>query len=216
MSAAEIPDLKKIPGLKLPPPKLKYPEVNIGSILYGRKTPRYVEEYEVVPIEEEEEEEEREDEDFRAIEDAKNENPRFTSRAIFSHILKEKIPLYKFKKSYSVHDLFPWFTIEKLKELKIKYEEEGIEKKDAEFMDELITLKEKYLREQREQNERVKNLQKNFNEGQGPSCVTMGGRINNTFRKKNKSNKSKSKRVNKRIKKNKRYSRKYSRKTLKK
>jgi hypothetical protein len=40
-------------------------------------------------------------------------------------------------------------------------------------------------------------------------CVTMGGRIKNIFRNKNKSNKSKSKRVNKRVKKNKRYSRKY-------
>ena len=48
------------------------------------------------------------------------------------------------------------------------------------------------------------------------SCAILGGRIKNTFRKKNKSNKSKSKRVNKRIKKNKRYSRKSSRKSLKK
>jgi hypothetical protein len=212
MSAAEIPDLKKIPGLKLPPPKLKYPEVNIGSILYGRKTPRYVEEHEVVPIEEEEEEEEREDEDFRAIESAKNKYPRYSSKVIFFDILKKKVPLYKFKKSYSDRELFTWFTMKDLKELKTEYEEKGIQEEDAAFMDELITRKEEYLREQHEQSERVKNLQKNFNEGQGPSCVTMGGRINNTFRKKNKSNKSKSKRVNKRIKKNKRYSRKYSRK----
>jgi hypothetical protein len=48
------------------------------------------------------------------------------------------------------------------------------------------------------------------------SCTILGGRIKNTFRKKNKSNKNKSKRVNKRIKKNKRNSRKYSRKSLKK
>ena len=48
------------------------------------------------------------------------------------------------------------------------------------------------------------------------SCVTMGGRIKNILRKKNKSNKNKSKRINKRIKKNKRNSRKYSRNSLKK
>ena len=47
-------------------------------------------------------------------------------------------------------------------------------------------------------------------------CVTQGGRIKNILRKKNKSNKNKSKRVNKRIKKNKRNSRKYSRNSLKK
>jgi CO/xanthine dehydrogenase Mo-binding subunit len=49
------------------------------------------------------------------------------------------------------------------------------------------------------------------------SCNILGGRgrrgrIKNTFRKKNKSNKNKSKRGNERIKKNKRYSRKCSRK----
>jgi len=43
------------------------------------------------------------------------------------------------------------------------------------------------------------------------SCAILGGRIKNTFQKKNKS-----KRGNKRFKKNKRYSRKYSRKSLKK
>ena len=42
-------------------------------------------------------------------------------------------------------------------------------------------------------------------------CTILGGRIKNIFRKKNKSNKNKSKR----IKKNKRYSRKYLRKSLK-
>jgi len=46
------------------------------------------------------------------------------------------------------------------------------------------------------------------------SCNILGGRgrIKNTFQKKNKSNKNKSKRGNKRFKKNKRYSRKSSRK----
>lgn len=47
-------------------------------------------------------------------------------------------------------------------------------------------------------------------------CVTQGGRIKNILRKKNKSNKNKSKRINKRVKKNKRNSRKYSRNSLKK
>lgn len=199
MSAAEIPDLSQIPEFKLPPPQIESSNVEFGSMLHGITRPRYVE---------------KQDEDFRTIERAKNEYPNHSSKVIFYHILEEKVPLYKFKKSYSVHDLFTWFTIEELKELKTTYEKrkKGIQEEDAAFMDELITLKEKYLREQREQNERVKNLQKNFNEGQGPSCVTMGGRIKNIFRNKNKSNKSKSKRINKRVKKNKRYSRKYSRK----
>ena len=186
--SAEIPYFEL-----LPPPKIESnSKVEFGPMLHGRTIPRYVE---------------KQDKDFRAIEDAKNENPRFTSIAIFSHILKEKIPLYKFKKSYSVHDLFQWFTIKELKDLKTKYEEEGIQEEDAAFMDELITRKEEYLREQHEQNERVKNLLQEKKKKES-SCVTMGGRIKNIFRNKNKSNKSKSKRVNKRVKKNKRYSRK--------
>ena len=53
-----------------------------------------------------------------------------------------------------------------------------LKKKDAEFMDELITLKEKYLREQREQNERVKKLLQE-KKNKESSCLTMGGRIKN-------------------------------------
>jgi hypothetical protein len=118
------------------------------------------------------------------------------------------VPLYKFKKSYPVYDLIPWFTIGELIALKKKYESEGIEEEDAMFMNELIRRKEEYLREQEKQNIRVDKIRENFNK---PStCVVMGGRIKNSFRKKNKSSKSngKSKRVNKRVKKNKRYSRK--------
>ena len=195
MSAAEIPEFK------LPPPQIESSNVELGSMLHGITRPRYVE---------------KQDEDFRTIERAKNEYPNHSSKVIFSRILEEKVPLYKFKQSYSVYDLFTWFTIKELKDLKTKYEKQGIQEEDATFMDELITRKEEYLREQRKQHERVGKLQKEFNEGQGPSCVTMGGRIKNILRKKNKSNKNKSKRINKRVKKNKRNSSKYSRKSLKK
>jgi hypothetical protein len=192
MSAAEIPEFEL-----LPPPKIESKSnVEFGSMLHGRTTPRYVEK--------------QKDEDFRAIESAKNKYPRYSSKVIFSHILEEKVPLYKFKQSYSVHDLFTWFTIKELKDLKTKYEKQGIQEEDATFMDELITRKEEYLIHQAEQRERVKTLQDNFKKES--SCVTQGGRIKNILRKKNKSNKNKSKRINKRIKKNKRY----SRKTLKK
>ena len=192
MTAAKIPYFEL-----LPPPKMKSnSKVEFGPMLHVRPTPRYVE---------------KQDKYFRAIEDAKNENPRSTSKTIFSHTLKEEVPLYKFKQSYPVHDLFTWFTINELKDLKTKYEEEGIEEEDAEFMDELITRKEEYLREQRERSERVKELLQEKKKKES-SCVISGGRIKNILRKKNKSNKNKSKRVNKRIKKHKRN----SRKTLKK
>ena len=65
--------------------------------------------------------------------------------------------------------------------------------------------------------ENAANLLRAWHENNNKSsCAILGGRIKNTFRKKNKSNKSKSKRFNKRVKKNKRYSRKSSRKSLKK
>ena len=65
--------------------------------------------------------------------------------------------------------------------------------------------------------ENAANLLRAWHENNNKSsCAILGGRIKNTFRKKNKSNKSKSKRINKRVKKNKRNSRKYSRKSLKK
>ena len=64
--------------------------------------------------------------------------------------------------------------------------------------------------------ENAANLLRAWHENNNKSsCSILGGRIKNTFRKKNKSNKNKSKRVNKRIKKNKRYSRKYSRNSRK-
>ena len=66
--------------------------------------------------------------------------------------------------------------------------------------------------------EKLSEWHKNYNKS---SCNILGGRgrrgrIKNTFRNKNKSNKNKSKRGNERIKKNKRYSRKSSSKSLKK
>ncbi len=188
----------KMPPLKLPPPIWNYEGVNFGSMLDDEKRTERTspEEYN------------EEDEDFLAIEHAKKENGNCSSKVIFSHVLKEEVPLYKFKKSYPVYDLIPWFTIGELIALKKKYESEGIEEEDAMFMNELIRRKEEYLREQEKQNIRVDKIRENFNK---PStCVVMGGRIKNSFRKKNKSSKSngKSKRVNKRVKKNKRYSRK--------
>jgi hypothetical protein len=195
----------EMPPLKLPPPIWNYEGVNFGSMLYNKRTDR------TSPEEYNEEDEE----DFLAIEHAKKENGNCSSKVIFSHILKEEVPLYKFKKSYPVYDLIPWFTIGELIALKKKYESEGIEEEDAKFMNELIRQKEEYLREQDKQNLRVQELRNKFNQPQS-TCVVMGGRIKNSFRKKNKSSKrnGKSKRVSKRVKKNKRYSRKLLKNSL--
>jgi hypothetical protein len=182
--------------LELPPPQLELElkRANFGSML--ESSINY------------------EDKDFRAIEHAKKTYPHYTiPRDIYYRALEGRVPLYKFRRSYSIHDLYPWFDIQELRELKKKYEEEeggilGI--KDARFMDELIRLKNKYLIDQAMQSERVKTLQREFHKpssSSNPSCSLLGGRIKNILRKKNKSNKNKSKRVNKQVK-NKRYSRK--------
>ena len=188
--------------LELPPPQLELElkRANFGSMLDGSIN--------------------YEDKDFRAIEHAKKTYPHYTiPRDIYYRALEGRVPLYKFRRSYSIHELYPWFNIQELRELKKKYEEEeggilGI--KDARFMDELIRLKNKYLIDQAMQSERVKTLQREFHKpssSSNPSCSLLGGRIKNILRKKNKSNKNKSKRVNKQVK-NKRYSRKSLKKCL--
>lgn len=175
--------------LELPPPQLESKRANFGSMLDSSIN--------------------YEDKDFRAIEHAKKSYPHYTiPRDIYYRALEGNVPLYKFRRSYSIDDIYPWFDIQELRDLKTKYEEEeggilGI--KDAKFMDELIRRKNEYLIHQAMQSVKVKTLQREFQKQS--SCSLSGGRIKNILRKKNKSNKNKSKRVNKQVK-NKRYSRK--------
>jgi hypothetical protein len=115
--------------------------------------------------------------------------------------------------------------------LRLKNEDEARKRREREEIERRAREAEEAARKEREakeaaHQERMRKASKhaaqelskwheNYNKS---SCNIMGGRgrIKNTFRKKNKSYKIKSKRVNKRIKINKRYSRKSSRKSLKK
>jgi len=162
------------------------------------------------------------DNDLDKIRKAKERNPTYSSREIYFNILNQSIPLYKFKDIYSVDDLSSRFNVDELEKLKKTYREQLVP--DYEFisyMDELIQSAKKKRahrarlaaaieaeeaaarqEEEREQLALLKPKKK------CSGCSILGGRIKNIFRNKNKSNKSKSKRVNKRFKKNKRYSRK--------
>jgi hypothetical protein len=146
---------------------------------------------------------------------AKKDNPTYSPKEIYYDILKQSVPLYKFKDVYNNDEISSRFDADELEKLKQKYLRDGVPHHEfVEYMDELIkTIKEKHRQSLRRESRLLAASEANENKS---SCVTMGGRIKNTFQKKNKSNKNKSKRVNKRIKKNKRYSRKYSRKSLKK
>jgi hypothetical protein len=141
---------------------------------------------------------------------AKKDNPTYSSKEIFYDILKQSIPLYKFKDVYSVDDLSSRFNVYQLEEQKKKYLSNGVPQYEIEFIDELI----KAAKDKREaflkcEADKAGRMVREYHEDQNKlSCAIMGGKIKNTFRKKNKS-----KRVNKRIKKNKRYSRKYSSKS---
>ena len=147
---------------------------------------------------------------------AKKDNPTYSPKEIYYDILKQSVPLYKFKDVYNNDEISSQFDADELEKLKQKYLRDGVPHHEfVEYMDELIkTIKEKHRQSLRRESRLLAASEANENKS---SCVTMGGRIKNILRKKNKSNKNKSnknksKRVNKRIKKHKRN----SRKTLKK
>lgn len=161
------------------------------------------------------------DNDLDKIYQAKTRNPTYSSREIYFNILNQSIPLYKFKNFYSVDDLSSRFNVDELKRLKKTYREQRVPHYEFfEYMDELIQSAqekrahrarlaaaieaEEEAARQQEEREQLALLKPKKCSG----CSLQGGRIKNIFRNKNKSNKSKSKRVNKRVKKNKRYSRK--------
>jgi hypothetical protein len=155
------------------------------------------------------------DNDLDKIRQAKERNSTYSSREIYFDILEQSVPLYKFKKFYSVDDLSSRFSVAELEELKTTYREQRIPDYEFfEYMDELIqSAQEKSAHQARlaaaiEAEEREQLALLNPITKKCPGCSILGGRIKNIFRNKNKSNKSKSKRVNKRFKKNKRYSRK--------
>jgi len=168
------------------------------------------------------------DNDLDKIRQAKERNPTYSSREIYFK-LNQSVPLYKFKKFYSVDDLSSRFSVNELKRLKKTYREQRVPRDDFfEYMDELIqSAQEKRAHRarlaaaaavpieeeeeeapQQEERQREQLALLNPITKKCPGCSILGGRIKNIFRNKNKSNKSKSKRVNKRFKKNKRYSRK--------
>ena len=161
------------------------------------------------------------DNDLDKIRQAKERNPTYSSREIYFK-LNQSVPLYKFKKFYSVDDLSSRFSVNELKRLKKTYREQRVPRDDFfEYMDELIqSAQEKRAHRARlaaaveaeeaaaRQEEEREQLALLKPKKKCSGCSILGGRIKNIFRNKNKSNKSKSKRVNKRFKKNKRYSRK--------
>ena len=156
------------------------------------------------------------DYDVIKIRQAKDRNPTYSPKEIYYDILKESVPLYKFKDVYSVDDLSGEFNVYELEKQKKKYLSNGVPEYETEFIDKLIKAandkREAFLK--CEADRATHAMSEWHNNQKESSCVTMGGRIKNIFRKKNKSKKNKSKRVNKRIKKNKRYSRKSSKKYL--
>jgi hypothetical protein len=165
------------------------------------------------------------DNDLDKIRQAKERNPTYSSREIYENILNQSVPLYKFKDIYSVDDLSSRFSVDELERLKTTYREQRVPHYEFfEYMDKLI----KYAKEKRahrarlaaareaeeaaareeEERQQLALLKPNTRKCPGPKCSILGGKLKNIFRNKNKSNKSKSKRVDKRVKKNKRYSRK--------
>ena len=161
------------------------------------------------------------DNDLDKILQAKDRNPTYSSREIYFNILNQSIPLYKFKDFYSVDDLSSRFSVAELTRLKNTYLRDGVPLYEFfEYMDKLIQSAaaveaEEAAARQEEERQQLALLKPKTKKCPGPKCSMLGGKLKNIFRK-NKSNKSKSKRVNKRVKKNKRYSIKSSRKSLKK
>jgi anaerobic ribonucleoside-triphosphate reductase len=83
--------------------------------------------------------------------------------------------------------------------------------RERERIHQLRLYREEIARQNRETvNRRLSDYRERMNRS---ACSILGGRIKNILRKKNKSNKNKSKRVNKQVK-NKRYSRKYFKRYL--
>ena len=172
------------------------------------------------------------DNDLDKILEAKDRNPTYSSREIYFNILNQSVPLYKFKDFYSVDDLSSRFSVAELTRLKNTYLRDGVPHYEFfEYMDELIQSAqekrahrarqasaveaEEAAARQEEERQQLALLKPKTKKCPGPKCSMLGGKLKNIFRK-NKSNKSKSKRVNKRVRKNKRYSIKSSRKSLKK
>ena len=170
--------------------------------------------------------------DLDKIRQAKEHNPTYYSREIYFNILNQSIPLYKFKDFYSVDDLSSRFSVAELTRLQTIYREQRVPHYEFfEYMDELIQSAqekrahrarlaaaveaEEAAARQEEERQQLALLKPKTKKCPGPKCSMLGGKLKNIFRK-NKSNKSKSKRVNKRVRKNKRYSRRSSRKSLKK
>ena len=163
---------------------------------------------------------------------AKKDNPTYSPKEIYYDILKQSVPLYKFKDVYSVDDLSSRFSVAELTRLQTIYREQRVPHYEFfEYMDELIQSAqqkrahrarlaaaveaEEAAARQEEERQQLALLKPKTKKCPGPKCSMLGGKLKNIFRK-NKSNKSKSKRVNKRVRKNKRYSRRSSRKSLKK
>ena len=172
------------------------------------------------------------DNDLDKILEAKDRNPTYSSREIYFNILNQSVPLYKFKDFYSVDDLSSRFSVAELTRLQTIYREQRVPHYEFfEYMDELIQSaqekrahrarlaaaveEEEAAARQEEERQQLALLKPKTKKCPGPKCSMLGGKLKNIFRK-NKSNKSKSKRVNKRVRKNKRYSIKSSRKSLKK
>jgi hypothetical protein len=144
---------------------------------------------------------------------AKKDNPTYSPKEIYYDILKQSVPLYKFKDVYNNDEISSRFDADELEKLKQKYLRDGVPLYEFfDYMDKLIqSAKEKRAyrareaEEAQEEEERQQRslLEKKTKKCPGPKCSILGGKLKNAFRKKNKS-----KRVNKRFKKNKRYSRK--------
>ena len=173
------------------------------------------------------------DNDLDKIRQAKERNPTYSSREIYFNILNQSVPLYKFKDFYSVDDLSSRFSVAELENFKKTYRERRVPHYEFfEYMDELI----QYAKEKRayrarqarqarqaavaaaqeeEELQQLALLEPKTKKCPGPKCSILGGKLKNAFRKKNKTNKSKSKRVNKRVDKRFKKNKKYSRKSFK-
>ena len=155
------------------------------------------------------------DNDLDKIRQAKERNPTYSPKEIYYDILKQSVPLYKFKDVYNNDEISSRFDADELEKLKQKYLRDGVPLYEFfEYMEELIqSAKEKRAHrarlaaareaEEREAEEREQLALLKPKTKKCPGCSILGGKLKNAFRKKNKS-----KRVNKRFKKNKRYSRK--------
>jgi hypothetical protein len=146
------------------------------------------------------------DNDLDKIRQAKERNPTYSPKEIYYDILKQSVPLYKFKDVYNNDEISSRFDADELEKLKQKYLRDGVPLYEFfEYMNKLIQSAaaveaEEAAARQEEERQQLALLKP---KKKCPGCSILGGKLKNAFRKKNKS-----KRVNKRFKKNKRYSRK--------